>query len=177
MNPLVYSLTPYPQNQGKEFEQKHAKIAKPIRQAQGKAKASLSLEFYGFQHLGIFATGATISPFAVFVSFCSNIFIFLLFLIRFAPAEATTNTLTPDAVVQLALTHNPGLKGRYEDLNMATARLLQADAGLKPQLDTRAQAQHFEGLENGALGTGVTIPVMNDQYSASIGITQPLYTG
>lgn len=94
-----------------------------------------------------------------------------------AEAETTTNTLSPETVVQLALAHNPALKGREEEFRMAKARRLQADAGLKPKLDARAQAQHFEGLENGTLGPGLTLPVLDDQYSASIGITQPLYTG
>ena len=103
--------------------------------------------------------------------------LFFLFLLPLAHAGATTNTLTPDAVVQMALAHNPALKGRTEDLNMATARRIQTEAGFKPHLDARAQAQHFEGLENGTLGPGLTLPVLDDQYSASIGITQPLYTG
>ncbi|MEI8139055.1 MAG: TolC family protein [bacterium] len=113
---------------------------------------------------------------------CSKMAIFLLalcvcFFCSFSNTRADSSLLTPDAVVQLALAHSPALKGRNEDLHMASARRLQADAGLKPQLDARAQAQHFEGLENGTLGPGVTLPVMTDQYSASIGLTQPLYTG
>lgn len=102
--------------------------------------------------------------------------LFLLF-IPLAHAGATTNTLAPDAVVQLALAHHPALKSRNADVQMATARRFQADAGLNPTFDARAQAQHFEGLENGSLAPGVTIPVIEDQYSASLGITQPLYTG
>lgn len=84
--------------------------------------------------------------------------------------------VTPDSVVKLTLAHSPALKSRDEAVLAAAARRRQADAGLKPQLDTRAQALHFEGLENQALGP-VTIPVIENQYSASIGITQPLYTG
>ncbi len=114
---------------------------------------------------------------AIFTRFSANSFICLLFLLPLTHAAATTNTLSPEAVVQLALAHSPSLKGQHEDLRIATAKRLQAEAGFKPQLDTRAQAQHFEGLENGTLGPGVTLPVMNDQYSASIGITQSLYTG
>jgi len=101
----------------------------------------------------------------------------ILVLISRAQAETTTDTLSPEAVVQLALAHSPALKGQTEDLHMATARRFQAAAGLQPHLDARAQAQHFEGLENGLLGPGVTLPVLDDQYSASIGITQSLYTG
>ena len=75
--------------------------------------------------------------------FCSSLFIFLFFLIPLTHAEATTNTLSPDTVVQRALAYHPALKGRNEELHMATARRLQADAGLKPRLDARAQAQHL----------------------------------
>ncbi|MEI6564768.1 MAG: TolC family protein [bacterium] len=101
----------------------------------------------------------------------------LFFLMPAVDAQTDTTILSPDAVVQLALAHSPDLKGRNEELRSATARRHQADAGLMPQLDTRAQALHFEGLENGSLGPGVTFPVISEQYSASIGITQPLYTG
>jgi outer membrane protein TolC len=84
--------------------------------------------------------------------------------------------LSPEEIVRLTLTHSPTLKSQDESIRAASARRLQADAGLMPQLDARAQALHFEGLENQALGP-VSIPVIDDQFSASLGITQPLYTG
>lgn len=92
------------------------------------------------------------------------------------PALAATVSVTPLEVVRLALARNPALKSQDEVRRAATARRAQAEAGLRPQLDTRAQANHFEGLENQALGP-VSIPVLDDQVSASIGVTQPLYTG
>jgi len=46
--------------------------------------------------------------------------LFFLFLLPFAPAAAMTNTLTPDAVVQMALAHNPALKGLRILVNSAT---------------------------------------------------------
>ncbi len=104
----------------------------------------------------------------------------LLFLVLLCPhtyAQTTTNILHPETIVQLALTYNPFLKARTETLHMASAQKRQADAAFIPRLDARAQAQHFEGLENGSIAPTVTLPVMEDQYTASIGITQPLYTG
>lgn len=102
-----------------------------------------------------------------------------LFILCVPPAHATasTNTLPPDTVVQLALAHHPVLKIRAADLQMASSRRLQAKAEIMPHVNARAQALHFEGLENGTLGPGLTIPVIENQYSASIGLTQPLYTG
>jgi len=84
--------------------------------------------------------------------------------------------LSPEETVRLTLAHSPTLKGQDESVAAASARRLQADAGLMPQLDARAQALHFEGLDNQALGP-VSIPVIDNQFSASLGITQPLYTG
>ena len=104
--------------------------------------------------------------FAAFAIFCSNSL----------PANAAT-VITPTEVIQLTLAHSPALKARAEDILAADARQRQAEAGLMPQLDARAQANHFEGLENSPLAPGVGIPVFENQYSASIGITQPLYTG
>jgi outer membrane protein TolC len=89
---------------------------------------------------------------------------------------ANPAVVTPDEVVRLTLAHSPSLKAQDESIAAASARRQQADAGLMPQLDARAQALHFEGLENQALGP-VSIPVIENQFSASIGITQPLYTG
>lgn len=84
--------------------------------------------------------------------------------------------LPPQEAVRLTLDHSPYLKSQDEAIRSAEARRLQAEAGLHPQLEARAQANHFEGLENQALGP-VSIPVIDNQFSASIGITQPLYTG
>lgn len=84
--------------------------------------------------------------------------------------------ISPEDVVSLTLSHSPTLKSHDESIQAATARRQQADAGLMPQLDARAQALHFEGLENQALGP-VSIPVIDNQFSAAVGITQPLYTG
>jgi outer membrane protein len=36
---------------------------------------------------------------------------------------------------------------------------------------------HYEQLENRPLGPGLSLPVIDDQYSGSIGLMQPLYTG
>lgn len=82
----------------------------------------------------------------------------------------------PGDLVRSALAHSPLLKGQGEAVQSARARIEQADAGLLPQVDARAQAHHFDGLENQALGP-VTLPVIDNQFSASVGITQPLYTG
>ena len=155
MNASPFSLPRPSRNQEEEFEQKVTKLAKRIYFTRLRRKM--------------------LNP---SWSLCAAVqMICILVLISCAQAETTTDTLSPEAVVQLALAHNPALKGQNEDLHMATARRLQAESGLKPHLDARAQAQHFEGLENGVLGPGLTLPVLDDQYSASIGITQPLYTG
>jgi len=93
-----------------------------------------------------------------------------------ATGLAEPAVISPEEVVRLTLSHSPTLKSHDESILAATARRQQADAGLMPQLDARAQALHFEGLENQALGP-VSIPVIDNQFSASLGITQPLYTG
>lgn len=90
--------------------------------------------------------------------------------------QAESERVTPEDIVNLTLAHSPALKGQDESIKAAAARRLQADAGLMPQLDARAQALHFEGLENQALGP-ISLPVIDNQFSASFGITQPLYTG
>jgi outer membrane protein TolC len=99
-----------------------------------------------------------------------------LFCSGFLSLQAAT-LITPAEVVRLTLVHSPSLKEKETDILISDARQKEADAGRLPRLDAKAQAYHFEGLENNPLAPGVSIPVLENQYSASIGITQPLYTG
>ena len=92
-------------------------------------------------------------------------------------AGAQTNVIGPDDVVTWALAHSPSLKVTREDYRAASARRIQADAGQLPRLDAQGQAQHYDGLENRPLGAGVVIPVIENQYAASLALIQPLYTG
>ena len=101
--------------------------------------------------------------------------IFLLLIATSVTAQ--TIIIDPGEVVKMALTHSPTLKAVLEECRAASARRLQADAGLIPRLDAQGQAQHFEGLENRAFGPGVVIPVIENQYAASLALIQPLYTG
>jgi outer membrane protein TolC len=102
--------------------------------------------------------------------------IFLTCILASSVVLADRVIMSPEEIVCLTLAHSPTLKGQEESIRAASARRHQADAGLMPQLDARGQALHFEGLENQALGP-VSIPVIDNQFSASLGITQPLYTG
>lgn len=92
-------------------------------------------------------------------------------------SSLAATVITPAEVVRLTLAHSPALKEHDEEIHSADARLRQADAGLMPRLDAQAQASHYNQLENRPLAPTVNIPVFEDQYSAFIGITQPLYTG
>jgi outer membrane protein TolC len=94
------------------------------------------------------------------------------------PATKTTpNIVTVNMAVNQALLHSPTLKSRSEDTHAASARRSQANSELFPKIDARFQGMHFTGLENTPLAPTVTIPEMYDQYSASIGATQPIFTG
>jgi outer membrane protein len=96
----------------------------------------------------------------------------------FAATNTTaTNTVTVGTVVNQALRHSPSLKMKEEEVRTATAHRVQANAEGSLRVDARAQGLHFEGLENRPLGPGVTLPVIDDQYSAAIDATQPLFTG
>lgn len=94
-----------------------------------------------------------------------------------AADSTATNTMTVDMMVTRALLHSPSLKMRDEEVRAATSRRAQANAEGLLRIDARAQGLHFEGLQNRPLGPGVTLPEIEDQYSAAIDATQPLYTG
>jgi outer membrane protein TolC len=99
-------------------------------------------------------------------------------LLSFATAPVgAIQPMTPDEIVRATLAHSPCMKAYNSDIRAAEARQTQARAQALPALDTKMQYAHYEGLEDATLGASVTIPAIQDRYSASIGITQPVYTG
>lgn len=85
--------------------------------------------------------------------------------------------ITPARIVRQAAAHSPVLDQAREGRRVASAERRQAEAAGRPVIDARLQALRFYGLENESLGPGLTLPVIEDQYAASVGITQPLLTG
>lgn len=83
----------------------------------------------------------------------------------------------PDDVVAAALEHSPSLRAVDQEVAAADARSRQARALSLPVIDARAAAAKYDGLEDAALGPTQVIPAVEDRYSASIGLTQPLFTG
>ena len=97
--------------------------------------------------------------------------------------ESATNavgqrtTLTPNDVITRALAHSPVLRDASEEINAATWHRRQAEAQGHPVLDVRADAAHYEGIENASLGPGLMLPEIGNRYAASADITLPLLTG
>lgn len=85
--------------------------------------------------------------------------------------------ITPAEIVRKALDYSPFLKSQDESVRVAAAQRRQANATGGPQVDARFQALHFNGLENESLGPSLSLPVIQDQYAGSVGVTQPLFTG
>jgi outer membrane protein len=86
-------------------------------------------------------------------------------------------TLAPETVMAQTLAHSLDLQAADQELRAASARRSQARAQALPALDARLFARHYEGLANAPIGPEFTLPVIEDRYSASVGLTQPLYTG
>ena len=84
---------------------------------------------------------------------------------------------SPNKIVTETLDHNYPLKVSAQNVNVYDARHRQAKAQAYQTLDVKAQAARYQGLEDATLGPQTTIEAVEDRYSASIGITQPLYTG
>jgi outer membrane protein len=85
--------------------------------------------------------------------------------------------ISPEEVVDQALAYNLALKSLDQETKAADARLRQAKALGLPSIDAKGYASQYEGLEESSLGPNVTIPAIDTRYGASIGITQPLFTG
>lgn len=101
----------------------------------------------------------------------------LLALLRGAVAGAADATVPPETVVADALAHSPALKAAGKEVEAAVAQGSQARALGLPGLDVKASAMQYNGLEDAVLGPTLMIPAIEERYSASIGLTQPLFTG
>jgi outer membrane protein len=98
------------------------------------------------------------------------------FLLSHSCFGQTASVIPPDQIVSQTIEHSYQLRISGQEVKATAAQYRQARAQALPALDAKAQAARYQGLENSPLGQ-VTIPTIEDRYSASIGITQPLFTG
>lgn len=85
--------------------------------------------------------------------------------------------VSPDQIVSQTLEHSYQLKAADQEVKATSAQHGQAKAQGLPSLDAKAQAARYQGLEDATLGPELTIPAIENRYGASIGVTQPFYTG
>ena len=90
---------------------------------------------------------------------------------------AESATVTPEAIVQAALANSRQLQADDQETAAARARLNQTRAAAGVSVDMDFRATHYEGLENGTLGPGLSLEVIPDRFSTGVTLTQPLYTG
>ncbi len=94
-----------------------------------------------------------------------------------ATAQGGGRVITPDGVVSSAVAYSRSIGASEQDIRVWEARVRQADALGRPALDARVHAARYEGLEAVSLGPGLTIEEIPGRYGASVGVSQPLYTG
>ena len=87
------------------------------------------------------------------------------------------SVISPDQIVSQTLDHSYQLKVSDQEVIASMAKHIQAKAQALPTLDVRAQAARYQGLEDSSLGPELTIAAIENRYSASIGVIQPLFTG
>ena len=83
----------------------------------------------------------------------------------------------PQEIVQATVEHSPLLRSSDQEIEAAKARQAQAAASGLPSLDLSGRAARYDGLVDSSLGPTLTIPALEERYSASATLTQPLYTG
>ena len=103
--------------------------------------------------------------------------IYSMLLAGFASQAQEHFTLTPEQIVSQTIDHSYSLQSANQEINATSAQYRQAKAQSFPTLDTQAKAARYQGLEDSSLGPDLTLPAIENRYSASIGVTQPLYTG
>ena len=94
-----------------------------------------------------------------------------------AMAQDQAALLSPPQVVREAVAHSHRLKALDQEIEAAGARNTQAKAQGLPLLTADAQATHYTGLEDSALGPLLVIPFIEDRYGAGVTVVQSLYTG
>jgi len=94
-----------------------------------------------------------------------------------AAAEGKLKTVTPQEIVRAAIEHSPLLRASDQEIEAAKAKKSQANALGLPSLDLSGRALQYDGLVESSLGPTITIPAIEERYSASATLTQPLYTG
>jgi outer membrane protein TolC len=87
------------------------------------------------------------------------------------------SVIPPDPIVSQTLDHSYQLKVSDQEVIAFTAKRMRAKAQAMPTLDVKAQAARYQGLEDSSIGPELTIPAIENRFSASIGVTQPLFTG
>jgi len=87
------------------------------------------------------------------------------------------SVIPPDQIVSQTLDHSYQLKVSDQEVRAYSAKHTQARAQALPTLDVRGQAARYQGLEDSSLGPQLTIPAIENRFSASIGVIQPLFTG
>lgn len=85
--------------------------------------------------------------------------------------------VSADDMVAEALLHSPLLKAAKEEVRVSGAQRDQADARRLPSVDVDARASRYEGLQDSSFSPTAIIPAIEDRYSASVTLTEPLYTG
>ncbi|MBU1909515.1 MAG: TolC family protein [Verrucomicrobia bacterium] len=108
----------------------------------------------------------------------SKLSLLLLCLYPVASAIPEPDPVMPaDLIVSQVLAYSLRLKSAEREVEAAGAVLAQAGAQGLPTVSAAARAAHYEGLKETVLGPTMVFPEIPDRYSASIGISQPLYTG
>ena len=103
---------------------------------------------------------------------------FMIWALAVFPCPGETPAVVPPGqIVSRTLEHSYQVRISEQDIKASEAKHTQAKAQALPALDVKAQAARYQGLEEAALGPQITIPAIENRYSGSIGITQPLYTG
>jgi outer membrane protein TolC len=86
-------------------------------------------------------------------------------------------TIGPEAIVGDAVRHSPEARAALWEQAAQRAERAAATAAGRPVVDLDLRAAHYEGVEDMSFGPQFTVPAIEDRYSASVGVTWPLYMG
>lgn len=93
-----------------------------------------------------------------------------------ASAGGDAVTIGSERVVRAAITNNALIGLSDQEFLALQARRRQVVAQGLPSIDLECRAGRYQGLEDVVLGQ-ITIPAVENRYSASASLMQPLYTG
>jgi len=92
-------------------------------------------------------------------------------------ADGGISNIPPAVIVSASIEHSLAIRASDQDIEAAAAREKQTFALGLPSVNFEGRAGRYDGLKDIVFAQGVVIPAVENHFSASISLLQPVFTG